>query len=79
MKRFCELVEEELVSAKEMHPGDFNSPHEAYGVIQEEMHEFQVEVFLKPVQRNRVRMLKELVQIAAMAQRASEDLGLLED
>lgn len=79
MKRFEELVEEELVSAKDMHPGDFNSPHEALGVIQEEVHEFQCEVFLKPIQRNRGRMLKELVQVGAMAQRAAEDLGLLEE
>jgi len=56
----------------------FNSGHEAYAVIMEELCEFWDEIRLKEQHRNLDNMRRELVQIAAMACRASLDLGLEE-
>lgn len=56
-----------------------NSSHEAYAVILEELDEFWAEVCKRRENRDRVAMLKELIQIGAMAQRAAEDIGLLDD
>lgn len=53
-----------------------NSAHEAYSVILEEVCEFWDWVCRKREERDPNEMLKELVQIGAMAQRAAEDLGL---
>lgn len=58
--------------------GPFNSGHEAYAVILEELCEFWDEIRLKGSQRNRYNMRAELIQVAAMACRASMDLGLEE-
>ncbi len=55
-----------------------NSAHEAYAVILEELDEFWEQVRMKREVRDPAAMLTELVQIAAMAQRAAEDLGLIE-
>ena len=52
----------------------FNSAHEAYGVISEEVAEFFDEVRLKRKDRNPLRMRHELTQIAAVAIRAATDL-----
>jgi hypothetical protein len=48
------------------------TPHEAYAVILEELDEFWDEVRKK--EHCPEKMLRELIQIAAMAQRAAEDL-----
>ena len=72
---FPEMVERELEKARAMH-GPQHSAHEAYAVILEELDEFWEEVRLKQRNRDPKRMLKELVQIAAMAQRTAEDLKL---
>lgn len=74
---FQEMVRQELISARESHKARFNSAHEAYGVILEEVREFEAEVFRKEISRSKSGMLHELTQIAAMAQRAAEDLGLV--
>lgn len=58
--------------------GPFNSGHEAYAVILEELCEFWDEIRLKGEDRNRFNMRAELIQVAAMACRASMDLGLEE-
>jgi pyridoxine/pyridoxamine 5'-phosphate oxidase len=68
---------QELKRATEIN-GPFNSGHEAYAVIMEELCEFWDEIRLKGHERNRYNMRVELVQIAAMACRASMDLGLEE-
>jgi hypothetical protein len=57
----------------------FNSSHEAFAVIQEEVDEFWEEVKKKKEERDPAKMLKELIQIAAMARRSANDLGLLGD
>ncbi|HSK74451.1 MAG TPA: hypothetical protein VK892_22310 [Pyrinomonadaceae bacterium] len=69
---FVEIVEQELKNAREIYP-PFNSLHEAYAVILEEVKEFETEVFRKPHERHPEQIMKELVQVAAMCQRAVED------
>ncbi len=70
---FCLLVEAELWRARAKHAGPIHTPHEAYGVIMEEVAEFFDEVRAQHIHPK--EMLVELVQIAAMCQRAAEDLG----
>ena len=66
----------ELSEARAKHPGRFNSAHEAYAVILEELDEFKAEVWKRGGRRNRGNMRRELIQVAAMAIRAIEDLDL---
>jgi len=54
-----------------------HSAHEAYAVILEELDEFWDEVRKKGDVIEPAKMLKELIQVSAMAQRAAEDLGLI--
>lgn len=67
----------ELGEAREKWP-DLHSGHEAYAVIKEELDEFWIEVQANkgdPAAR-RLRMKKELIQVAAMAIRAIVDVSL---
>lgn len=77
MEDFPERVKNELIRARAIH-GDMRSLHEAYATILEEMDEFWDEVKLKPKERSKDRLLEEIVQIAAMCQRAAEDCGLMD-
>lgn len=52
------------------------SAHEAFAVILEELDEFKLEVWKKRSERDLVAMRAELIQLAAMAVRAVEDLEL---
>ena len=72
---FLYLVETELVKAREKHTVPIHTPHEAYGVIAEEVAEFFDEVRRQQIHKG--TMLRELIQIAAMCYRSAEDLGLL--
>jgi hypothetical protein len=74
--RFASLVEDELRRARSSN-ATLNSAHEAYAVILEELQEFWGEVMKKRSLRSPANMLAELIQVAAMAQRAAEDLGLM--
>lgn len=74
---FSESVREELHSARQQHPGEQHSFHEGYAVLLEEVEEVWDEVKLKSSLRNRDKMLHELVQVGAMAQRMAEDNGLI--
>lgn len=56
---------------------DFNSPHEVYAMILEEVDEFWDEVKKKQEERNYGNMLVELVQIASTCQRGAESLNLI--
>ncbi len=76
MSEFLEMAHDELRRAREGH-NNLNSAHEAYSVILEELDEFWEIVRLKRCNRVPEEMLEELVQIAAMANRAAEDLGLV--
>lgn len=74
-KSFADRVSEELAKARAKH-SDMNSPHEAYAVILEELDEFWDLVKADDHQHSdgKTRMINELVQIGAMAQRAAEDV-----
>lgn len=72
---FAEDVRKELARARDGHAA-LNSVHEAYSVILEELDEFWEQVRLKRQHRHRGKMYRELVQIAAMAERAAVDLKL---
>jgi hypothetical protein len=74
--KFSDLVEGELEKAREKHTTKMYSAHEAFAVIFEELDEFWDEVRKK--RPDQVALLKELVQTAAMCQRAAEDIGLME-
>ncbi len=73
---FPSLVQKELTSARQKNP-PMHSLHEAFAILLEEVDELKAEVWLRPHLRNRKALLTELVQVAAMAQRAAEDLGLV--
>lgn len=75
MSLFQLAVTEELKRAREKF-GNMRNAHEAYAVILEELDEFWDEVRAQSDVRAPAMMAKELVQIAAMAQRACEDLDL---
>ena len=75
--RFRELVEQEKQSSR-ANNGPFNSMHEIYGVLAEELFEFFETVMQKPSERNAEEVLHELVQIASSAENAAEDMGLVE-
>jgi hypothetical protein len=70
---FLSLVAAELAKARAKHRSIY-SLHEGYAVVLEELDELWDEVRAQEVSRERV--LKELVQVAAMCQRFAEDCDL---
>lgn len=66
-------VRVELDRARAKHSRPMNSAHEGYAVLLEEVEEVKQEVFHGG---DRKAMRDELIQVAAMAQRMAEDLGL---
>jgi hypothetical protein len=66
-------VESEFVSASNKF-GPFNSEHEGYAVLLEEMDELWEQIRLKPELRDKFKMKKECIQICAMAIRFIHDL-----
>ena len=73
---FWQLVTSELLEARSKHAA-LNSAHEAWAVILEKLEEFKVETFRRRECRDKSMMFRELIQTAAMCQRAAEDLGLI--
>lgn len=73
MNTFAELQSREIEAARAKHK-PINSAHEGYSVILEELDEFWEEVRKKRSLRDKKKMVDELVQIAAMAQRTAEDV-----
>lgn len=65
-------VEEELRAARRAHPGRFNSAHEGFAVLKEEVDELWDEV--KARDRDMSAMREEAIQVAAMALRFIEDV-----
>ncbi|MEN6291211.1 MAG: hypothetical protein ABFD07_04230 [Methanobacterium sp.] len=47
--------------------GSFQSPHEGYAIILEELDELKAEVWKKPSVRSSEKMREEAIQVAAMA------------
>lgn len=66
-------VEDEFVQASNKNKA-FNSAHEGYAVILEELDELWLQVLKKSSKRSDVNMREECVQIAAMAIRFYHDL-----
>jgi NTP pyrophosphatase (non-canonical NTP hydrolase) len=71
--KFNELMKVELKKARQQH-GPILSVHEGYAVILEELDEVWEEVKKKTSERNLNNLLKELIQVAAMAQKMAEDV-----
>lgn len=71
---FPVLVEIELAQARKLHP-PIHSLHEGYAVLLEEVDELWEQVRMKSLARDPDMIGRELIQIAAMAQRMAEDLG----
>lgn len=65
------LVDGELWRARQQHPAPFNSAHEGFAVLLEEVEELKAEVFKR--NRDESAMFKEAVQVAAMAHRFIQD------
>ena len=79
---FALLVEDELKSARQKF-GTHHSEHESYAILKEEVDELWDEIKKhkgsNPKGGGRgQRVLSEIVQVAAMAQRFAEDLGFCE-
>ena len=70
-----EKIIEESKNSRD-HYGPFNSTHEAYGVLMEEVEEFWHEVKTKdPDQKWKAsRMISELIQVSSIAHRLAEEL-----
>jgi len=67
-------IRDEMVYARKKY-GPFNSTHEVYGVLQEEVNEFwNLVTGLDPAYEKQRQMLRELRQVAAIAQRAIQEL-----
>ena len=66
--RLLEAIRLELIRARGLH-SEFNSAHEGYAVILEELDELKAEVWKKRQERDRGAMRAEAIQIAAMAVR----------
>jgi len=73
---FARLVRRELERAREKHPPQHNL-HEGVAILFEELCEFWDEVRKQTGERKDEAVLKELVQVSAMAQRCAEDCGLV--
>ncbi len=72
---FTQAMNVEISSADQCH-GKYNSFHEAYSVILEELDEFWEIVRQKSADRDRQNAYAELVQIATACMRAARDLDL---
>jgi hypothetical protein len=71
------LIDSELKSIPEKYQKDFNSNHEGYAVLLEEVRELENEVFFgekKNGDNHKNRLRQEAVQIAAMAVRFIQEL-----
>lgn len=66
-------IKDELIKAQAAYP-PFNSAHEGYSVLAEEVDELWQEVKIKQKDRNPVTMQEEAIQIAAMAVRFAYDV-----
>lgn len=77
MSNFQRLVNLELIRYRSK-PNNLTDWHACYGKILEEVDEFWDEVRKKDNKRDLPNSLQELVQIAALCERAAEGLGLIQ-
>ena len=73
IKAILEEIEGELTRAVEAYPA-FNSAHEGFSVLNEEVDELWDHVRVKPKNRDAEAMQQEAIQIAAMALRFAYDV-----
>ena len=66
-----EAIYREVMKAKEVHKSDFNSLHEGYSVLNEEVDEMWDEVKCD----NRQKAIEEAIQVGAMAIRFVAEFG----
>lgn len=86
MSEFAKMVCAELIRARTKFATTdlgykHGKPHYFYAVILEELEEFWELVRSDAADKDtdgKLKMMKELVQIAAMAQRAAEDMGFVD-
>ncbi len=85
MSEFAKMVRAELIAARaKFQTTDISRrhlPHYYYAVILEELEEFWELVRADAAEKHpdgKLKMLRELIQVAAMAQRAAEDMGLVD-
>ena len=71
--KFPRAVKSELIRAYNIH-GPVLSLHEGYAVILEELDEAWDEIKKKTSKRDMKNLLKELIQVGAMAQKVAEDV-----
>jgi hypothetical protein len=71
--KFPRAVRTELIRAYSMH-GPVQSLHEGYAVILEELDEAWDEIKKKSSKRDMQNLLREFIQIGAMAQKVAEDV-----
>lgn len=69
----CSIIIHEYYRASDMFP-PFNSAHEGYAVILEELDELKAEVWKNQNNRDAAKLVKEAVHVAAMALRFIVDL-----
>ena len=70
--QLLQLVDAEFQRASSLYP-KFNSAHEGYAVLLEEVEELWDEVKKSPKRRDPAKMKEEAVQVAAMALRFLND------
>lgn len=76
MSEFFIQAEQELRRAREHFPRSQASAHEGLAVLEEEVNELRTIVYQKQSNRDPAAMLKELIQVAAMAGRMAEEIVL---
>lgn len=74
-RTFLDRVAAEARRAQTMHGRDYHSDHEAFAVLLEEVEEVKAWVWRKRTERDRVAMVEELVQIAAVCAKWAEQLA----
>lgn len=77
LKKISELILTETRRAMNVHPKTFNSCHEGYAVILEEVNELWDEIKRNP--RNDEEVKKEAIQVGAMVVRFLYDLVVLDE
>jgi NTP pyrophosphatase (non-canonical NTP hydrolase) len=75
MSKFLQEVQAEADRAIKKH-GNYNSLHEAFGVLLEEVDEFWEEVRKKRAKRSPKNIRTELKQIAAVCLKTAEKFGV---
>lgn len=73
LEQLVQAVVSELEFATEKFPA-FNTAHEGYAVLLEEVDELKAHVWMKQGRRNLTAMQREAIQVAAMALRFAFDM-----